>query len=106
MLLEILHSQMYIYSILSQNIMGLFNNQQKQIYCQNCGIDLTKLGGNVANNGKIYCNKYCMILYLMRDSAEAIIANYHDHKQVQEDIKKKILKEFGPLEAKLETKFE
>jgi len=78
-------------------IMCLFSRIKHEVYCQNCGANLTEIGGNVANNGRIYCHGYggdmilrCVEAALINDpQLKFIIADYHNPIRVQKDIRKK-----------------
>lgn len=82
---------------------GLF--KRARVYCQNCGTDLTDKGGDIANNGKIYCNGYIGgfirhidIDLLVHPEEETIIADYKNPKQVQREIREGTLTHFEKLE--------
>jgi len=87
---------------------GLFNRKAILVYCQSCGVDITRLGGDVASNGRIYCHGYregfirCMEKDLIINPSifldGSVMANYKNAKQVQRDIRKGTLTHFNQLE--------
>jgi hypothetical protein len=86
--------------------MRLFKKKEKiEVYCQDCGKDLTNIGGDIANNKKIYCNtsnRYpfrCIDNYLLKNPDEGIlIANYSKPEEIQKAIRKRKLVHYNKLE--------
>ncbi len=68
----------------------------KKVYCQYCGTDLTDIGGDISDKGKIYCPEprdgfpiLCLELSVFNDPSQGmLIGNYFGPKEVQREIKK------------------
>ncbi|MEK6842844.1 MAG: hypothetical protein AABX84_03430 [Nanoarchaeota archaeon] len=77
-----------------------------EVYCQNCGNELTNNGGDVASNGAIYCHGYkrsnpirCIEEAMFRKNIlTPLIGNYLNAQEVQVEIERKELTNFSPLE--------
>ena len=81
-----------------------------EFYCQNCGRELTKEGGDVTTTGRIYCHGYkkdgesrCMdhemiLMFKGKIKPQKFTTNYTPSNEVQKLIDKGELKEFGQLE--------
>jgi hypothetical protein len=87
-------------------MLNLFSRETFEVYCQNCGRELTESGGMVTSSGNIYCQGYredpmlrCHEEALFRGIEEGMVfANYRTPKQVQKEIRKGELKNFRSLE--------
>ena len=86
--------------------MRLFRTGKVEVYCQNCGRDITKEGGYItASERKIYCRKYeagggeCIRSVLIDGTGENIgNATFYKPREVRKAIKNGRLVHFGPLE--------
>ncbi len=74
------------------------------VYCQNCGKNLTEIGGEI-HRGGIFCGeknsnkRSCKDKYLWQLGIVRVgPSNYRNPKQVQRDIRRVYLDYFGPLE--------
>jgi len=77
------------------------------VYCQTCGLELTKMGGYVASNGKIYCPDNLDGIF--RDISciekseikreDIMEFSYKDSEEVQRLIESRELVHFGRLES-------
>ena len=84
----------------------------KEIYCQNCGRELTNEGGDVTSTGRIYCHGYkedresrcmdheMMLMFKGKVRPQPFTTDYLSAKEIQESINRGNLKEYGPLENK------
>jgi len=97
-------------------MLNLFRRKTEPInvYCQNCGKDLTNVGGDVSidvidgkTKGIIFCHGYtkgskirCMERYVLDpyNSIEILFANYMVPTRIQKEIKRGRLNTFGHLE--------
>jgi len=80
------------------------------LYCQNCGEELTKKGGDVSASGGVYCdNRIECVVARMNDSSESITTNkisiglsvkylFLNPKRLQKLISKGKITKYGPLE--------
>lgn len=92
------------------SIMKYFSSEQQAIYCQNCGKELTSVGGDVSDSGRIYCtvddqSDGCGLKALyngIEEMKQGLILNFYEPSQVQKAIRRKELIQFGPLERKVE----
>lgn len=70
----------------------------KNVYCQNCGEELTKKGGYVGGN-RIYCSEdNCKCLIEAFNLNNRLEVEYKNAEEVQEEIKSKNLIVFSKLE--------
>jgi len=97
-------------------MLKLFGRKKEpvKVYCQNCGEDLTEIGGHFfidivgdRTKGIIFCPPgykkdnpvRCTERYLADSpSFEILFANYMIPSQIQREIKRGRLTDFGPLE--------
>src|SRR3989338_1517714 len=96
------------------SLIGLGKRGTTEVYCQSCGTDITSQGGDVSSTGRIYCHGYkgdtgnrCLDAELFiqmqrRQTPAVVLFNYESAKEVQEEIRKRRLKEFGRLEGPVE----
>lgn len=86
-------------------ILGL---RKEQVYCQECGKDITSDGGDVTSSG-IYCHgdkpgrMRCAVQALFKaqkqtDKELCMVANAYSPREVQGMIARGEIKKFGPLE--------
>ena len=89
--------------------MCLLGGKLKEIYCQNCGNDITKQGADVSGSGRTYCHGYkeggqgapCTTVATFQGiEAGFAIAQYYTPRKVQNAIERKEITHFGPLEKK------
>lgn len=76
--------------------LGLF---RIDIYCQNCGKDITNEGGFVSDDGKIFChiNRSCLDEVI---NYNELSIEYETAREVQKDIKYGRLIHYTQLEKK------
>ena len=86
----------------------------KEVYCQNCGKELTHEGGDVTSTGRVYCHGYkedgesrcvdheMMLMFKRKAPPQPFTANRYSPEKVQKLIEEGELIEYGRLET--ETK--
>jgi hypothetical protein len=81
-----------------RRLLGL--EKWKEVYCQNCALDITAIGEDVTNTGRVCChndNKGCVDLEKLKieaDKGPEVTARYLSPREVQREIRKGRLREF------------
>lgn len=76
----------------------------RQIYCQECGKEITNEGGVIDTHKRVLCSNFrqselsCSSEYLLEHVEEEPFLNYSTPEKIQESIGQGLLEEFGPLE--------
>ena len=95
-----------------QPVLDYFKKEQAEVYCQGCGDDVTSVGGNVTNDGKIYCGELTLAdgpaselscsdtVAMLQNQGRFLSMHQYTPKQVQKGIRSGDITEFGPLEQK------
>lgn len=71
-----------------------------RVYCQDCGKNITRRGGYITSDSKIYCSATDMKTFYLRTMKDENfrLEDYRDAEEIQEEIKKGRLTKFGKLE--------
>lgn len=92
--------------------LGIKIKESVDLYCQNCGKNITTVGGDVSSSGRIYCHGYksdgesrCLdkemrLMFGGEIPPTMMTFNYYSAGEVQKAIRKQELTQFGPLEQK------
>jgi len=103
--------------LLLMSFFGLLRGGREQragVYCQSCANEITDVGGDVSSTGRIYCHGYkgdsdtrCLdaeMFIQMQDGGVAapVFFESRSARQVQRDIKRGRLVEYGKLEEPVE----
>ena len=91
-----------------RDVLQYFSRKSQEVYCQNCGEDITTRGGFITDSQKIYCyeregiRNSCCINALMRGEEKGqMIANFYESQEVQRAIRRGVLIKFSPLEERV-----
>lgn len=84
--------------------------EQEDIYCQNCGDDITEKGGDVTKSGNIYCTKYkgdnsrdCFVHAVFNGKESGFnLGTFYNADKVQRAIQDERVTSFDPLEMRVE----
>jgi len=83
-----------------------FSRESQDVYCQDCGDNLTNRGGDISGSGRIYCHgivspKQCVFsaVFNGKEGQKGMAFNYASPKQIQRAIRKGELIQFGKLET-------
>ncbi len=90
---------------LIEKIKKYISPEIQEVYCQNCGNELTNSGADVSSDGKVYCHGYdipnCAIMNTFRSGNMTFAEYYERSADVQKLIRKGKLTHHGKLEEKL-----